>query len=204
MFTVFLVDSDPAILRRLARQLRAKGHVVQPFTSPRTFLKKHDASIPGCVIAEVAIPNLDGLKLQRTMLKAGSRRPIIFLATDSDIPTCVRAMKAGAVDFLIKPVKEQSLFAAVNLAKRRDAEARRTSSDLKSINARFATLTRRQSEVMAQVISGKINRQIAQDLGTVVKTVKAHRGQVMKKLNVRSVADLVRLAERAGISRSRF
>jgi FixJ family two-component response regulator len=202
MFTIFLVDSDPVVLRRLARQLRATGHDVQSFASAGAFLKRHDASISGCVIAEVAMPNLDGLKLQRAMIRAGSRRPIIFLAASSDIPTCVRAMKAGAVDFLIKPVKEQSLFAAVKLARRRDSEARRTSSDLKSINARFAKLTRRQSEVMVQVISGKINRQIAQDLGTVVKTIKAHRGQVMKKLNVRSVADLVRLAERAGISRS--
>jgi len=204
MFTVFLVDDDAGVLRALSRLLGARGYAIQRFSSPKAFLIDHDASIRGCAIVGISMPNCDGLKLQRTLIKAGSLRPIIFLANNGDIPTCVRAMKASAVDYLIKPVKAECLLAAIKVAKRRDAEARRTNADLQSIKSRLATLTPREFEVMRHVISGKINRQIADDLGTGEKTIKVHRGRAMKKLNVHSVPDLVRAAEKAGISPSKL
>jgi FixJ family two-component response regulator len=148
------------------------------------------------------MPGLDGLELQQALTAERSQRPVIFLTGKGDIPTSVRAMRAGAVDFLTKPVGDDDLLAAIARAERKDAETRSALADLNSINARFANLTPREHEVMTHVIAGRLNKQIASDLGTVEKTVKVHRGRVMSKLGVRSVADLVRLAEKAGISRS--
>jgi FixJ family two-component response regulator len=148
------------------------------------------------------MPDLDGLELQQALTAGGSQRPVIFLTGAGDIPTSVRAMRAGAVDFLTKPVDSADLLAAIAHAEKQDAETRSAIADQNSVNARFAILTPREHEVMTHVIAGRLNKQIAGDLGTVEKTIKVHRGRLMNKLGVRSVADLVRLAEKAGISRS--
>jgi FixJ family two-component response regulator len=202
VFTVFLVDDDAGVLKALARLLQARGYAVQSFTSPQAFLAGHDACVPGCAVLDISMPDLDGMALQQALTAKGSQRPVIFLTGRGDIPTSVRAMRAGAIDFLTKPVNDADLLAAIARAEREDSEIRSASASLNSINARLAMLTPREREVMTHVIAGRLNKQIAGDLGTVEKTVKVHRGRVMNKLGVRSVADLVRLAERAGITRN--
>jgi FixJ family two-component response regulator len=199
-FMIFLVDDDAGVLKALSRLLRARGYGVQPFTSPQAFLADHDASIPGCAVLDVSMPALDGLQLQQALTAEGSQRPVIFLTGKGDIPTSVRAMRAGAIDFLTKPINDADLLAAIARAEKEDAAARHANAERDSISARFAILTPREREVMTHVIAGRLNKQIASDLGTVEKTIKVHRGRIMKKLGVRSVADLVRLTEKAGIS----
>jgi FixJ family two-component response regulator len=198
--TVFLVDDDAGVLGALSRLLRAHGYQTQAFASAKAFLASHDGSIPGCALLDVSMPDLDGLELQEALTAEGSQRPVIFLTGQGDIPTSVRAMRAGAIDFLTKPVTDADLMTAIARAIQVDSESRQLNSALESINARFARLTPREHEVMTHVIGGRLNKQIAGDLGTVEKTVKVHRGRVMEKMGVRSVADLVRLAERAGIA----
>ena len=200
-FTVFLVDDDAGVLKAVARLLRTRGYEVRSFTSPQAFLANHDASVAGCAVLDVSMPDLDGLALQAALTADGSQRPIIFLTGKGDIPTSVRAMRAGALDFLTKPVNDTDLLAAIARAEKEDCEIRSANTSLNTINARFALLTPREHEVMTHVIAGRLNKQIAGDLGTVEKTVKVHRGRVMNKLGVRSVADLVRLAEKAGVAR---
>jgi FixJ family two-component response regulator len=200
MFTIFLVDDDAAVLKALSRLLRARGYDIQSFTSPQAFLTNHDASIPGCGVFDVSMPGLNGLELQRALTAGGVQRPIIFLTGKGDIPTSVRAMRAGAIDFLTKPVNDGDLLAAITRAEKEDAGTRQAYTELESINVKIALLTPREREVMTYVIAGRLNKQIAGDLGTVEKTIKVHRGRMMEKLGVRSVADLVRLAEKAGIS----
>lgn len=199
MFTVFLVDDDERIVKALSRLLRAKGYGTQAFTSPQDFLARHDATVPGCAVLDVAMPGLDGLVLQQVLTGGGEQRPIIFLTGKGDIPTSVRAMKAGAIDFLTKPVKEADLLQAIARAEELDNKARQSRVELADIKAKIATLTPREREVLSHVVAGRLNKQIAGDLGTVEKTIKVHRGRVMEKLGVRTVADLVRFAERAGI-----
>lgn len=198
--TVFLVDDDAGVLKGLTRLLRTRGYEARQFTSPTEFLAHHDASLPGCVVLDVSMPGFDGLALQEAMTAGGSPRPVIFLTGYGDIPTSVRAMKAGAIDFLTKPVNEADLLAAIARAMKVDGESRSASAELESIIARITTLTPREHEVMTHIIAGRLNKQIAGDLGTVEKTIKVHRGRVMEKLQIRSVADLVRMAEKAGIS----
>ncbi|MFO1108052.1 MAG: response regulator [Bradyrhizobium sp.] len=196
-FTIFLVDDDAGVLKAISRLLRTRGYTTLAFTSPREFLETHDSSIPGCALLDVSMPDHDGLELQQALI---AERPVIFLTGEGDIPTSVRAMKAGAIDFLTKPVCEADLFAAIARAIQVDSNTRCASCELRSINDRVASLTPREQEVMTHVIAGRLNKQIAGDLGTVEKTIKVHRGRVMQKMGVRSVADLVRLAEKAGIS----
>ncbi len=201
MFTVFIVDDDPGVLKALSRLLRARGYDIRPYASPRAFLADHDAAVPGCAVVDVSMPGLDGLRLQQELTEGGARRPIIFITGKGDIPTSVRAMKAGAVDFLTKPVSEAELFGAIARAEEQDANLRRHHVELATIQAKIATLTPREREVLAHVVAGRLNKQIAGDLGTVEKTIKVHRGRMMEKLGVRTVADLVRLAEKVGISK---
>jgi FixJ family two-component response regulator len=200
VFTIFLVDDDADVLKALSRLLQARGYDVQSFTSPQAFLASHEATKPGCAILDISMPSVDGLQLQQALSAGGSRRPVIFLTGKGDIPTSVRAMRGGAIDFLTKPVNNGDLFAAIARAEKEDAKSRRDKAELELINANIAILTPREREVMTHVVAGKLNKQIAGDLGMVEKTVKVHRGRMMKKLGVRSVADLVRLAEKAGIS----
>lgn len=200
MITIFLVDDDPGVLKGLSRLLRAHGYDVRPYGSPRDFLANHDAALPGCAILDVAMPDLDGLELQQALLTTdGSHRPIVFITGKGDVPTTVRAMQAGAVDFLTKPVSDTALLEAIQRAVRQDTKSRQDHVELQSIQSRMSTLTAREREVLGHVIAGRLNKQIAGDLGTVEKTIKVHRGRVMEKLGVRTVADLVRMAEKAGV-----
>ena len=203
MFTVFVVDDDPGVVKALARLLRANGYAVQTFTSPQEFLGKHNPSIPGCALLDVSMPGIDGLELQRALVASKDTcRPIIFLTGKGDIPTSVRAMKAGAVDFLTKPANDVEILAAIARAADQDSRARRDFTELEVIKRKIATLTPREREVLRHVVAGRLNKQIAGDLGTVEKTVKVHRGRMMEKMGVRSVADLVRLAEKVGLGKS--
>jgi FixJ family two-component response regulator len=202
MFTVFLVDDDPGVLKALSRLIRVNGYEVRPYSSPEAFLASHDANVPGCAVLDVSMPGLDGLALQRALMTAGSQRPIIFITGKGDIPTSVRAMKAGAVDFLTKPISEQELLGAIDRAREEDLNVRALGAELAAVQMKIAGLTPREREVLAHVVAGRMNKQIAGDLGTVEKTIKVHRSRVMQKLGVRTVADLVRLAQKAGISGS--
>ena len=199
-FTTFLVDDDPAVLRSITRLLNAAGYKTKSFSSPQEFLSSHDPTIPGCAIIDLVMSELDGLHLQQALIETGSDRPIIFLTGKGDVSTSVRAMKAGAVDFLTKPVQRDALFSAVARAANVDAVSREKRKESRSIGERLATLTHREREVLEYVIAGRLNKQIAASLGTVEKTVKVHRGRMMAKLGVRTVADLVRLADKAGIA----
>jgi FixJ family two-component response regulator len=201
MFAVFLVDDDVGVLKALSRLLRAKGYEIRSYASPQEFLAQHDATVPGCAVLDVAMPGLDGLALQQSLTAGDSHRPVIFLTGKGDIPTSVRAMKAGAVDFLTKPVNDKDLLGAIAQAEEQDMRSRQSRAELASIQAKVTTLTPREREVLTHVVAGRLNKQIAGDLGTVEKTIKVHRSRMMEKLGVRTVADLVRLAEKARISR---
>ena len=201
-FTVYLVDDDPGVLKALSRLLRARGYEVKPYFSPQLFLEEYDVAVPGCAILDVSMPGLDGLELQRALTAAGgSHRPVVFVTGKGDIPTSVRAMKAGAIDFLTKPVKDKDLFEAVSSAEALDAELRRLHSELELMQAKFRTLTPREREVLTHVVAGRLNKQIAGDLGTAEKTIKVHRSRMMEKLGIRMVADLVRMAEKLNLSK---
>jgi FixJ family two-component response regulator len=202
MFTVFLVDDDAGVLKALSRLLRAKGYEVQPYSSPQAFLTNHDSNVPGCAVLDVSMPDLDGLQLQQALTRKESQRPVIFITGKGDIPMSVRAMKAGAIDFLTKPVSDKDLLNAIERAREQDAKHRLRQAELDSIQRRLARLTAREREVLAHVVAGRLNKQIAGELGTVEKTIKVHRSRMMEKLGIRTVADLVRLAEKAGISPS--
>jgi FixJ family two-component response regulator len=199
-FTVFLVDDDAGVLKALSRVLRARGYDVRPYASPQAFLADYDPAAPGCAVLDVAMPGLDGLALQQALTAGERHRPVIFITGKGDVSTSVRAMKAGAVDFLTKPVSDTDLVEAIARAEKQDAKFREACAELATITARLARLTPREREVLTHVVAGRLNKQIAGDLGTVEKTIKVHRSRMMEKLGVRTVADLVRLAERAGIS----
>jgi FixJ family two-component response regulator len=200
MATVFVVDDDPAVRKALERLLRAAGHEVAGYPSAQAFLDQHEPATPGCVVLDVAMPAMSGPELQRVLAASGMGRPVVFLTGRGDIATGVRAMKDGAVDFLVKPVDDEELIAAVRRALDEDRIAREARADREAIERRLATLTPRELEVLRHVIAGCLNKQIAGQLGTAEKTIKFHRGRVMAKMEVRSVADLVRVAERVGIA----
>jgi FixJ family two-component response regulator len=200
MFTVFLVDDDAGVLKALSRLVRAKGYDVRTFASGREFLEQHDGAVSGCAILDVSMPGLDGITLQQIFKAGGNQRPIIFLTGKGDIPKSVQAMKAGAIDFLTKPVNHRTLLAAIAQAETADAVARQTGAELAAIEGKIATLTPREREVLSHVVAGRLNKQIAANLGTVEKTIKVHRGRMMEKLGVHSVADLVRMAGKVGIT----
>lgn len=199
-FTTFLVDDDPGVLKSLSRLIRTAGYESRGYLSPRDFLRDHDPSVPGCAILDLTMPDIDGLELQQKLSEDSIQRPIIFLTGNADVPASVRAMKAGAVDFLTKPVKREDLLTAIARAEERDTRVRQNRSEVQTIEDKLGRLTPREREVLAHVIDGKLNKQIAAALGTVEKTVKVHRGRMMAKLGIRSVAELVRLAGRAGIA----
>ena len=196
---VFVVDDDASVLRGVKRLLRSAGFTGETFASAREFLERYDSNAVGCVILDLAMPGFDGLQMQQALADRGSVLPIIFLTGHGDIPTSVRAMKGGAVDFLTKPVSDDELLAAVRNAIQRCEALSRTREEIESIRRRVATLTPREREVLAHLLSGKLNKQIAADLGTVEHTIKVHRARVMQKMQARSLTALVQLAERAGI-----
>jgi FixJ family two-component response regulator len=197
--TVFLVDDDPGVLKALTTLLTISGYDVKAFSSAAAFLAEHDPTRPGCAVFDVSMPELDGLELLAALREKELDRPVIFITGVGDIPTSVQAMKAGAIDFITKPVNDQELLAAIARGVEADSEARKKHDELKLIDSRFESLTRRELEVLRHVIAGRLNKQIAYELGTVLNTVKIHRGRVMRKLGVKSVADLVRLAQQAGV-----
>jgi len=199
--TVFIVDDDPAVLKGLARLLRSARLNVAAFNSPQEFLEGHDPRVPGCLVLDIAMPGSNGLELQAALMAKGSALPIIFLTGHGDIPTSVQAMKRGALDFLTKPVNDGDLLKAVHAAIEKDCIERQARAELDDIQARLATLTPREREVLIHVVSGQLNKETAADLGTVEKTVKVHRARVMEKMKVLSLAELVRLAERVGLNK---
>jgi len=200
--TIFLVDDEPSVLRGLARLLRSAGWPTATYQSPEDFMNRFDATAPGCLVLDVSMPGLNGLELQRWLADKGCPLPIIFLTGHGDIPTSVRAMKAGAVDFLTKPVRDEDLLKAIRQAVEKDRVCRQERAETVAIEERLATLTPREREVLALVVAGKLNKQTAAELGTVEKTIKVHRARVMEKMGASSLAELVRLAQRAGISGS--
>jgi FixJ family two-component response regulator len=197
--TIFVVDDDPAVLKSLGRLLRSAGLHVETCNSPQDFLARHNPALPGCLVLDVAMPGLNGLEVQQALAAIGDERPIVFLTGHGDIPTSVEAMKRGAVDFLTKPVNAEDLLKAIHSAIVKDSVRRLERDEVEEFKQRLATLTPREREVLPYVISGRLNKQIAGELGTAEKTIKVHRGRVMEKMKVQSVAELVRLAERLGI-----
>lgn len=197
--TVFIVDDDLSVLKGLSRLLRSARLNPVTFASPEEFLDRHDPHAPGCLVLDVAMPGLDGLQLQQALIAKGSEIPIIFLTGQGDIPTSVQAMKGGAVDFLTKPVHDDCLLAAIRAAIEKDRQQRQAGAEVAEIRQRLATLTPREREVLEHVISGQLNKQTAAELGTVEKTIKVHRARMLAKMKVQSVAELVWLAEKAGI-----
>jgi len=197
--TVFIVDDDVDVRTSTARLLRTASYETVTFESAAEFLDSYDSDTPGCIILDVAMDGLSGLQLQECLLERGCLHPIIFLTGVGNVPTSVKAMKAGAINFLTKPVEEDELFATVEEAIRLDLAGRRVRTRKQIIARRLEKLTPREREVFELVIAGRLNKQIAAALGTVEKTIKVHRARVMHKMNVRSLAQLARLIERMGI-----
>ena len=198
--TVFIVDDDASVREALANLMRSVGLHAQLFASAQEFLKTPQPDSPACLILDVRMPGLGGLDCQRQLADAGRHIPIIFMTGHGDIPMSVRAMKAGAVDFLTKPFRDQDLLDVVQQAIDRDRMKRAEERDLVALRDRFIGLTPRERDVMAWVVSGRLNKQIAGELGTSEITVKVHRGHVMRKMQADSVADLVRMAGRLGVT----
>ncbi len=197
--TVFIVDDDAAVRRSLGRLLNASGYCVETCESARAFLNRARGEGPACLVLDVAMPGMTGMELQQVLAENELGLPIVFITGHGDVPMSVKAMKSGAVDFFPKPVNGPSLLEAVRTALARSRETQKSRSERDDIRRRLAKLTSREREVLAHVVAGKLNKQIGVDLGIGEKTVKVHRGRVMKKMEVRSLADLVRLAEKAGL-----
>ena len=198
--TVFIIDDDPSARRGLARLVRAAGKNVESFASAKDFLASDSIDRSGCIVLDVRIPEMTGPELQAELVKAGYTTPIIFLSAYTDVETTAEAMKQGAVDFLTKPVDRDDLLDAICVALARDAENRAQKAEHSAIHERINTLTPREHEVMTYVITGMLNKQIAAEQDISEGTVKIHRGRVMRKLQIESVIDLVRLCEKAGIA----
>jgi FixJ family two-component response regulator len=198
--TVFVVDDDPSLLRSVERLLQTAGYHAETFSTAESFLAAKVATRGACLILDVNLPGLNGLELQRKLAERGSHLPVIFIAGHGSIPMTVRAMKAGAVTFLPKPFEEPELIGQVEKALAQSREEARKWAELTSLRQRHATLTARESEVLLQVVSGKLNKQIAFALQIGETTVKVHRGRVMRKMQAQSVADLVIMAERLSLS----
>jgi FixJ family two-component response regulator len=193
---VRVVDDDAAVLKALDRLLRSAGFAVRTFPSSLDFLRQHDDETPGCVVVDLSMPGLDGLQLQQALAVSGDSCPMVFISGRGDVPTSVQAMKAGAVDFLTKPFDQQQLLTAVRTAIEKDRATRERRAERRSIGARMAVLTPRERQVMTHVVAGRLNKQIAAELGMAEKTVKVHRARVMKKMAVNSVAELVSVVGR--------
>ena len=196
---VHVVDDDDSVRTAVVRLLQAAGYEARGYASAGEFLLgRSDRNAPGCVVLDVRLPGPSGLDLQEALARLEVPLPIVFLTGHGDIPMSVRAMKAGAVDFLTKPVSREALLAAVRVAVARDADTRATREGLRGLRARYESLTPREREVFAGIVAGRLNKQIAAELGTAERTIKAHRAHVMEKMDVASVAELVRIAGQLG------
>ena len=199
---VFVVDDEPSIRKGMARLLGAAGLETEIFDSADAFLERFDPERPGCLLLDLSMPGRDGLDLQQSLTARGIGLPIVFLTGRADIPTTVRAMRQGAVDFLTKPVVEADLLAALERALEQDRRMRRERAEAGALRRRFAALTARELEVLRHVLAGRLNKQIGALLGVAEKTVKVHRAHIMEKLDVESLPELTRLAQQAGIEPS--
>ncbi|SEA39165.1 response regulator transcription factor [Variovorax sp. YR216] len=202
METIYLVDDDPAVRKSLSRMLREDGWNVESFESAEAFLAWPGPKTQGCLVLDVTMPGLDGLGLQRRLTESGDTLPIVFLTGHGDIPMSVQAIKAGAADFLTKPVTCSALAAAVRAAIREDASACRAREEITAYKDRLAMLTTREREVLAALAKGRLNKQIASDLGIVEQTVKFHRARIMERMQAHTVAELMHIAARLGIETS--
>jgi FixJ family two-component response regulator len=195
---VFVVDDDASVLRAITRLLRVE-FVVQGYGSPATFLAAVHPETPGCIVLDLALPGMSGLELQTQLIQAGCLQPVVFLSGQGSVRAVVQALHAGAIDFLEKPWESEALIGAVRRALECDREIRSRRDATVSISRRVESLTPRESDVFRHVIAGRLNKQIAAKLGTAEKTIKVHRARVMHKMSVRSVAELTRAAELAGV-----
>lgn len=191
--TVYLVDDDERVLKALGRLVSAAGYHFESYASAEEFLDHHDPNAHGCAVLDLRLEGMDGLAIQERLSSGPMVRPIIFLTGQGDVPSSVKAMKSGAVDFLTKPVDAPALLSAIAVALKHDLSARGQGERRKSVETRLASLTPREREVLAHVVAGRLNKQIAGDLGIAEKTIKVHRGRVMQKMGVRTLADLVRI-----------
>jgi len=196
---VFVVDDDASVCKALDRLIRSVGLKAETFPSAKDFLRREPHNGPSCLVLDIRMPGLSGLDLQRELAAKDYSIPIIFITGHGDIPMSVQAMKAGAVDFLPKPFSDQELLDAIHGALEKDALAREERAELSKIQRRISSLTPREHEVFVRVVTGMLNKQIAWELGASEKTIKVHRARVMEKMGVQSVAELVHLAEKAGI-----
>jgi FixJ family two-component response regulator len=197
---IFLIDDDPSVRKGVSRLLRSAGYKSEVFECASDFLAREQHPGPACVIVDVRMPGLNGMDLQQTLLRCEREEQLVFITGHGDIPMCAQAMKAGAVDFLAKPFHADELLQCIERALIRSVEQRRRSAEKSEAKGLLDLLTPRELEVMHLVITGMLNKQIAGELGTAEKTVKVHRGRMMRKLNVASVAQLVRLAEKASLA----
>jgi FixJ family two-component response regulator len=196
---VAIVDDDPSVRRGLQRLIRSAGWKVETFASAQEFLARPSAISPSCLVLDLQLPGLSGLDLQQRMADLGLDIPVVFLTGQGNIPASVKAMKAGAIEFLTKPVDEQNLLKAIEEAIERDRRTRQQQTEMHALRRRYESLTAREQEVMQLVISGLLNKQIAGELTITEDTVKFHRGHVMRKMCAESLADLVRMAENLGV-----
>ena len=197
---VYVVDDDISMRKAIGRLLESEDYSVEMFTGAREFLARAPHPGPSCVIVDLNMPGLNGLELQQALAERGHGEQVIFITGGASVPTCLQAMKAGAVDYLSKPFRDEDLLCALEQALRRSSEQWFQRSQRKEVRVRVATLTPRELDVLKLVIAGMLNKQIASQLGTTEGTIKVHRGRVMEKMGVTSVAELVILAQRAGIA----
>jgi FixJ family two-component response regulator len=197
---VFVVDDDPAVCVAVKRLIRSVGIEVQTFNSAQEFLESKRADVPGCLVLDVRLPDLSGLDLQQELVTANIDLPIIFVTGHGDIPMSVRAMKAGAVEFLTKPYREQDLLEAIQHGIRQHRTKRDQRAEIIELQRRYELLTLREREVFPLVAGGLLNKQVGAQLGASEKTIKVHRGQVMQKMKADSLAELIRMAERLKIT----